>query len=185
MSKEPTSLDEWDLLRTIWVLASQDENPLMTYQGIRIRLSLPDDYDVQNMVRRHVDLFREGMPSKILELWKVDMRDGRRLPPWIKQAVGASRDQLINSLGPNDGFRSQKRTGDPAPSSLDVIKWGQALIEEKRKAQSEALEATARTAKDAREETEKKWEKWKPYVIAIISALAGIIAAIIAARWKR
>jgi len=45
--------DDLDVLSAIWILASNDENPLITYQGLRFRLDLPVDYEVRECIRKH------------------------------------------------------------------------------------------------------------------------------------
>jgi len=60
-----------DILSSIWVLASNDENPQITYEGIRYRLGLPDDFDVRTLVQSRGELFRQQIQQKQLDSWQV------------------------------------------------------------------------------------------------------------------
>jgi len=105
--------DEFAVLAAIWILASNDESPLITYRGVQHRLNLSQDFDVRTLVRRHGELFRLGMPASRLEQWKSDMRADRQLPAWIREISGDERAQLINGLKPEDGFRGHSFGQEP------------------------------------------------------------------------
>lgn len=57
------SARDFDLTAGIWVLASQDENPTMTYVGIATRLAV-EQKRVRQLVKCRPDLFRPGVPPK-------------------------------------------------------------------------------------------------------------------------
>jgi hypothetical protein len=164
-----TDTDEFAVLAAMWILASNDDNPLITYRSVQDRLNLPESFDVRELVRRHGELFRLRMPPSRLDQWKSDMRAGRRLPSWLKEATAADRAQLIDALTPEDGFRSQFRSGADAPrSDVAVIEWGLGHIERLRKAKSEARAATA-----------KSWQMWLVLGATILGVIATIVAAVL------
>ena len=169
MTIKADSPDEYAVLAAIWILASNDETSLITYRGVQHRLNLPADYDVQDLVRRHGELFRLGMPASRLEQWKNAMRDGNRLPSWIREAADQERTQLIDAISSSDGFRSQFRAELAAPKSeMAVIDWGLSHIERLRKAHTEAREATA-----------KSWHMWLVFAIGVLGVAATIIVALV------
>lgn len=164
-----TDPDEFAVLAAIWILASNDENALITYRGVQHRLNLSNDFDVPRLVRNHGELFRLGMPESRLQRWREDMRAGKRLPSWIREVAGDERVKLIEALRPDDGFRSQFRSGDNAPKSeVAVIEWGLSHIERLRKAQGEAREAMA-----------KSWQMWLVFATSLLGVIATIAVALL------
>lgn len=160
--------DEYAILSAVWILACNDERSLITYPGLAYRLNLPS-HEIENLVRDHGELFRQGMPDRRLERWKEEMRAGRHLPAFIRDAEPKLHQQMIDSLGPQDGFRSQFRAELDAPrSEVAVIEWGLNHIERLRKARSEAREATA-----------KSWQLWLVFVTSILGILATICTAVV------
>ncbi|HEV7242500.1 MAG TPA: hypothetical protein VGQ36_24940 [Thermoanaerobaculia bacterium] len=161
--------DEFAVLAAIWILANNDENALITYRGVQHRLNLSNEFDVRGLVSRHGELFRLSMPESRLQRWREDMKAGKRLPSWIREMAVGERAQLIEALKPNDGFRSQFRSGDNAPKSeVAVIEWGLGHIERLRKARSEAREATV-----------KSWQIWLVFVTSFLGVIATIVAALL------
>ena len=79
MAKHPEP-DDLDLLSAIWILASNDDNPLITYRGLTFRLGLPNSFDVRAIVRSRPEMFRPGVLPSRLEKWKVQLREGRNVP---------------------------------------------------------------------------------------------------------
>lgn len=159
-----TRPDEFTILGATWILASNDENPLITYEGVRQRLNLEPDFDVRGLVRRHGELFRRGMPQQRLDDWKNRMRAGRAVPSWIREAPEIDRQGMIDALSPDDGFRSQFRSTSDAPKTeVPIIEWGLAHIERLRKARNEAREASA-----------KSWQMWLVFATSVLGILATI-----------
>jgi hypothetical protein len=135
-----TSVDELDILSAIWIMASNDQNPIMTYEGIRYRLNLPEDFNVKTLIKERGELFRQGIASHRLDLWKADMKSGKHLPSWIRNIEDeATRKSIIESLTIEDIFQSQFRATPDAPKTeIEVIKWGLEHIDRLRKANIEA-----------------------------------------------
>lgn len=79
-----SDLEELDLISAVWIFASNDENHLITFEGTRERLGLEESFDVKSLVLRRRELFRPGAPPGELEEWQASMRNGSRLPTWIK-----------------------------------------------------------------------------------------------------
>lgn len=77
-------VEELDVLSAIWILACNDENPILTYEGIRYRLNLPATYDVRALIRKRGELFRLGANPEAFEQWKGRMLSGKHLPAWIR-----------------------------------------------------------------------------------------------------
>ena len=72
--------DVFDILSATWILACNDENPIMTYEGIRYRLNLPKDYDIRKLIQSRGELFRRGVPYYRLRECKQQMLERKRLP---------------------------------------------------------------------------------------------------------
>lgn len=160
--------DEFDILSATWILSCNDENPSMSYEGIRCRLGLPTDYDIKGLIQRHGELFRKGVPRPRLEWWKDQMRLGKHLPAWIREIDDEiTRKNLVEALSPDDIFRSQFRTANEAPQSpVEIIDWGLQHIDRLRKANFEY-----------REQTAKRWEIWLVFLVSIINIIVSIFIA--------
>ena len=140
--------DEFALLSAIWIMASNDDTPLMTYESLRARLTLPSGYDLTGLVGQHPELFRRKMQLSALNEWKTEMLAGKRLPAFIRDAPATDRVAMIAALKPEDGFRSQFRASRAANrSDVAVIEWGLNHIERLRKASFEVRDATARSGR--------------------------------------
>lgn len=129
MHREAKKLSDpelFDVLAATWVLACNDDNNFITYEGVIDRLSLSKGFDIRGLIASRRELFRLRMPPRRLERWKTEMRAGRRRPAWIAEIQEpALLEQTIDSLSPDDGFRSQFRTEDDAPkSSTETMEWG-------------------------------------------------------------
>jgi hypothetical protein len=170
-------VDDLDIVSAVWILASNDETSLITYEGIRYRLDLLPSFDVRNLVRKRGALFRTGANAKHLEAWKEEMLAGRHLPSWIRAiADNAEREKTIRGLTVDDVFRSQFRTSRSSGvqpwhadrSPIEVINWGLEHIDRLRKANLEAREATA-----------KSWQMWLIFGGTVLSIATQIIIAIV------
>jgi len=155
--KEP---DVFDILSAAWILACNDENEIITYEGIKYRLNLPDNYNVKALIQSRGELFRRGVPRYRLKEWKEDMLAERHLPSWILEIEEPSaRKQAIEALTPDDVFRSQFRAEKDAPRApVEIIDWGLQHIDRLRKASIEA-----------REQSAKSWQMWLVFVVGIIN----------------
>jgi hypothetical protein len=165
--KENNKLDktsDLDTVSSIWILASNDENFLITYEGIKDRLNISDIQYIKELVKLHRELFRLNAPSKALMEWKSQMRMGQRLPSWIRTFPKESeeRKNAIDSIKEEDVFRSQFRTKSGTPASnISIINWG--------------LEHIERIRKNAEE---KKQEKKKYFITHILPILYFAISFI-------
>ncbi len=142
-----TEPDIFDILSAIWVMSCNDENPIVTYEGIRYRLRLASDFDVQGLVRSRPELFRPGVSLIRLKLWKENMLSGKSLPSWIREEENeATQREMILSLGTGDVFRSQFRAKlGSAQSSIATIEWGLHHIDRLRRANLEAHQEVAKS----------------------------------------
>jgi hypothetical protein len=138
--------DEFDILSAIWILASNDEDSIITYEGIKYRLDLPGAFDIRGLVKSHGELFRRGITTYQLEELKRDMLAGKRLPPWIRDIEDLSdRNATIQGLTTHDAIRSQFRAEENAPrSDIKIIDWGLQHIHRLRKASIEHREQKAK-----------------------------------------
>jgi hypothetical protein len=160
--------DEYAILSAVWILACNDETSSLTFRGLIYRLNLPSHYDIQSLVHKHGELFRKGMSERWLKQWKAEMRTGKNMPYFIRDAEPELQQQMIEALAPKDGFRSQFRREFDAPrSEVAIIEWGLNHIERLRKARSEAREATA-----------KSWQIWLVFATSVLGVLATITAAL-------
>lgn len=141
------SPEEFGILSAIWILASNDENPTITYEGIRYRLNLPIDYDLKLLIQSHGELFRRGIPQQRLDRWKQDMMGGKQIPSWLREIDDPEeRQKRIQALTPDDVFRSQFRAERDAPKSeIQIIEWGLEHIDHLRRANLESWDQSAKT----------------------------------------
>lgn len=165
--KEP---DVFDILSATWIMASNDENEMITYEGIKSRLNLPSNYNVKELIQSRGELFRKGVPESRLRDWKSEMRAGRHLPIWIKEIDdNTERSKAIDNLTTDDVFRSQFRAGKDSPQSpIEIINWGLEHIERLRKA-----------SLDAREQSAKRWEIWLVFIVSLINIGVTIAFALL------
>jgi hypothetical protein len=158
--------DDLDLLSSIWIMASNDETHLMTYEGIRHRLSLPRDFDVKALIKRRPELFRPGASPLALDDWKGKMLQGRSLPAWLR-VLSDDQERLsaIKALSIEDVFRSQFRAPRASERSpIEIIRWGLEHLERLRKAKLEEREATA-----------KSWQVWLIFGVSVVNVIATVI----------
>lgn len=140
-------IEDLDLISAIWILACNDDNPLITYRGLSRRLGLADDFDIVRVVRSRPELFRPGVTRRRLETWKEEMRANKRIPGWIRDLpTSAERLAAIENLQTADVFRSQFRSQaiQEERSPIEVIRWGLEHLDRLRKATSEVKEARVR-----------------------------------------
>jgi hypothetical protein len=162
-------LEELDLVTAVWILASNDENHLVTFEGIRERLGLDAGFDVRGLVLKRRELFRPGAPPGELEEWQTSMRKGSRLPAWIKLIEDDSkRLSAIDGLSQKDVFRSQFRASRGSPKSeVQVLSWGLDHIDRIRKSKAASQEVSA-----------KSWQMWSVFIVGVLNILAtiGVVA---------
>jgi hypothetical protein len=169
MAKERDS-DELDLISTIWILASNDDNALITYRGLIHRLDLPKNYDVKKLVASRPELFRLGATENRVNEWKSLLLGGKGIPSWLKYIESdEERKAVIENLSPNDVFRSQFRTHSNAERSpIEIISWGLQHLDRLRKAKIEAKDSVA-----------KEKQMWLVFWVGISGIVAQIIIAIL------
>jgi len=169
--KVPDTQDEFGILFALWILASNDENPIITYAGIKYRLDLPEHYELEALVRKRGELFRRRVPPYRLEKWKARLRENPiRRPAWIQnKGDEALQLQALEALTVDDVFRSQFRAGEEAPrSSTEIIAWGLEHIERLRK-----------SSQEAREEKIKSLQLWSVIILSLINIAVTILVAIL------
>jgi hypothetical protein len=165
--KAKSNRDKFDVLSALWVLACNDPISIMSYNGIRYRLKLPPDCDIESLVEERGELFRPGVPSRRLEEWKAAMQSQvSKRPAWIRDLEDeASQLNAIEALSVDDVFRSQFRTEkDALPSTLEILDWGLQHIERLRKANLEA-----------REEVIKRWQLWSVIILSIANIAVTLL----------
>ncbi len=159
--------DKFDVLSAVWVLACNDPISIMSYNGIKFRLKLSTDYDIESLIEERGEFFRPGIPSRRLEEWKTAMQlQVSKRPAWIRDLEDeASQLEAINALSVDDVFRSQFRTEkDAPPSTLEVLGWGLQHIERLRKANLEA-----------REEVIKRWQLWSVIILSVVNIVVTLL----------
>jgi hypothetical protein len=174
MKKRPqliNSRDKFDILSAAWVLACNDPISIMTYKGIKYRLNLPNNYDLESLVEERGELFRPKVPLRRLNEWRIEMQSHiSKRPAWIRDLENDTLQlKAIKELTVDDIFRSQFRTEkDAPPSSLEIIDWGLQHIERLRKGNLEA-----------REEVIKRWQLWSVIILSITNILVTVIVALL------
>lgn len=151
--------DDLDTVSAIWILASNDENPLITYKGLIHRLGLPANCDVKAIVASRPELFRPGATESRIISWKVNLRAGKSLPGWLREiADDTQRGAAIEAISPSDVFRSQFRAHSNAQRSpIEIIKWGLEHLDRLRKAKAEANDASV-----------KRWQMWLVFWVTLL-----------------
>jgi hypothetical protein len=164
-------INEYGILSAVWILASNDENPMMLYGSIRFRLGLPDSSDIETLIKKHGELFRQRCPQIRLDTWKQSMQVEQRRPLWIQEMDKDSQETVIQSLTVDDVFRSQFRVVPNAPKSdVNIIDWGLEHIDRLRKADSDKREA--------------RWKWLKEGVIPVLSLIIALITIVITAYFQ-
>lgn len=163
-------LEEFDLVSAVWIFSCNDENHVITYEGIRERLGLDASFDVRGLILKRRELFRPGAPPDELEEWQSSMRKGSRLPTWIALIEDHSkRVNIIDSLSQKDVFRSQFRPNRGSPKSgVEVLGWGLEHIDRIRKSKVASQEASA-----------KSWQMWLVFFIGLANIIATIAVAVV------
>lgn len=133
--------NDFDVLSAAWVFACNDDNELITYEGIKHRLGLPANYDVQRLIRTRGELFRQGVTRTRLGEWKNQLIQGKNVPSWIRELDDEKRTVTIYHLRADDVFRSQFRAERRAErTSIEIVEWGLRHIDRLRKAGFEERE---------------------------------------------
>jgi hypothetical protein len=134
--------DQLDILSAIWIMSCNDENPTITFKGIKYRLGLPESYDVYSLVKSRGELFRLGIPQRRLVKWKQDMLNGSHLPSWVRDIENdIDRTAVIGNISTDDVFRNQFRAGFESPRApIEIIDWGLEHIERLRRVNAEVSE---------------------------------------------
>lgn len=146
--KKMLTPEQFDNLTTIWVLSSNDVNPIMTYKGIIYRLDLDEKYDVKGLVNHHQELFRLKVPPRHLENWKKEMRvDETKRPSYMRCENEQRQREMIEEITVDDVFRSQFRlVENAARTSIEIIDWGLQHLDRQRKAGLEYQQTIATKA---------------------------------------
>jgi hypothetical protein len=131
--------EDLDMLSAIWVISSNDDNPIISYRGLCVRLAFSDEKRLRQLVYGRRDLFRLRVLNSRMDNWKNEMRNGKKLPVWISEIESKNQRRIeIDALKPDDVFRNQFRIEDGAPKcDLKTIDWGVQYIERLRKAASD------------------------------------------------
>lgn len=167
MAKRKTdTANHLDILCSIWILACNDKNPQISYQGITQRLGLPEDFDVRTLVQSRGELFRKETTPNQLNSWKEEMLIGKNLPNWIREIEDQQKRIVkINSLKVEDVFRSQFRPEQNSPrSDIQIIDWGLQHIDRLRRAELET--------------NNEKIRKFTSIYLPIMSTVVAVIAVI-------
>lgn len=129
-------------------------------------MELPDSFDLEGLIKKHPELFRLKVPNLRLDKWKQEMLSGKKLTFWVSEFSDENeRKKAIESLTPDDCFRSQFRAEKDAPRSpIEIIYWGLQHIERLRKVKVEI------------EETKRKW--LREAVIPLLSLIIGLAAIV-------
>ena len=160
--------DDLDIVSAIWILSCNDENPIITYEGIKYRLNLPEEFDLKGLVKSRGELFREKVPERRLKGWKKLMMQGNHQPSWIKDIQDDDgRKKKIESITTEDVFRNQFRWQNNAPAApIEIIEWGLQHIDRLRKANIESKEKRLKKISNI----------WIP-LISMVVALFAIVSS--------
>jgi hypothetical protein len=180
---------------TVWMFASQDNNAILTYQGVAERMIMKEE-DVKSVVRDWRELFRPGANPADLKKWKKDLqdflekeektgelqakypnsfrqiqeKDGKEVRNW------ESERKFIDKLNNDHMFRSQFRlTKDAKQSDLETIRLGLDFIERNRLSWQE-YESNKREAilNAQKEERERRFGR-RTFGIGVATVAAGVL----------
>ena len=162
-------VDEFDVLSAVWILSCNDENPIITYDGLKHRLGLPSGYDIKSLIAKRGELFRKRVSDDRLQQWKNEMLAGKGVPSWIKVLNSEDdRRNAINAITAHDVFRCQFRASKNAEKSpIEVINWGLQHIDRLRKAKLESKDVSA-----------KQWQVWLVFGAAVVGVIVQVIIAV-------
>lgn len=117
--------DDYQVLTASWILASNDENNLMTYKSIGKRLDITDIEHIKQLINSHGELFRKGATKESIDEWKSNMLDDIQKPSWMRELTKVEFAKEILHLSKEDIFRSQFRVEKNAKKSdVNLIEWG-------------------------------------------------------------
>lgn len=160
--------DKFDILSSIWILSCNDENSIISYSGLKYRLNLDNEFNLEGLIRSRRELFRTIVPQSWINEWKIEMSQGKRIPMWIREHESKERKKIIDSLSSTDFFRCQFRTlkgAEKAP--IEIIDWGLKHIDRLRKIEVEKNEAKI-----------KKWtHMWIP-IASMVVALVAVLSSV-------
>lgn len=153
-------------------MSCNDDNPLMFYESVRVRLQQDSDKKVKELISIRSELFRKGSTAALAK-WKQRKKKGSydRIPDWIKKSANDCNDfneikKIIDELGSEDVFHSQFRTSTGAPkSSIEVIDWGLKHIDRLRSAEYQEVDRTFKT-----------WQLWSVIVLGVLNIVVTLYA---------
>lgn len=169
--EEIRQIVEFDILTSVWIMASNDQNPFMLYETVRRRLDLPDNYPLEKIIAKRSELFRKKVPEYRIDSLKKDWikkcdLDEKKIPSFLQKfQTKEERINYLNSISEKDIFRSQFRIENDADrSDIEIIDWGLKHIE--------------RLRNNLIEEREKKKRNYKEIWIPIGSLILTMIILI-------
>ena len=140
-----STTEHFATLTAIWILASNDERPEISYAGLEHRLHPSKHTDFRQLISDRGELFRLSIPIDRLNKLKSIYRQGGHLPSWLRELPENSRNTAIEQLTADDFFRSQFRAEPNAPrSQIEIVDWGLKHIDRLRLAETEKRETRAR-----------------------------------------
>lgn len=157
--------DELSQIAAIWILASNDEDSIITYKGIADRLGININ-TVQSLINRRRELFRLGASQDHIDGLKRKLGSLQldRMPAWLQKISNdIERNSAIENINYDSVFRSQFRTQDRAPKSpLEIVEWGLRHLDSLRKAEGE--------------KQEKKFKNWQSLftLLSLLLALSSL-----------
>lgn len=157
--------DDYQILTASWIMASNDENNLMTYKSIGKRLDITDIEHIKKLIKSRGELFRLGATKAAIDEWKSQMVEELQRPSWMRELSEAEFAKEKLRLSKDDIFRSQFRTERNAKKSdVNIIDWGLRHLE--------------RLYTNESSQTKTKIQIWT-LIIAALGAVLGIVNILI------
>jgi hypothetical protein len=155
--------DDLDFLASIWILSCNEENSIITYEGLKYRLNPPSHIDLKKLIHSRVELFRRRVPEHRLNEWKTEKLRGEKLPSFLCALDADERKVKINSIKVDDVFRNQLRAEVGSErTSLEILSWGLQHIDNMRKSRAEKREG--------------KLKKWTSMVLPLSSLILALLS---------
>jgi hypothetical protein len=121
----------WGNLFATWILACNDEQPIIFYKSLAERLGCDNTDDLREMVKNHRELFRP-MKEATLNKYKKHYMDKPHCFPKVLNTNNESVEDAWRHITTEDAFTSQfRRKPDEKKSSDDLRDWGVNYIQKR------------------------------------------------------
>lgn len=169
MFKPKDKTTKWGNLFAIWIMASNEKQPIMFYRSLMEKLYFKNEEELREMISNNRELFWP-MSEAVIKFFKKHYKANHDFcPRWMSDGKTHEEiDATIDLLQSNDAFTCQFRRNVDDPRCSDEIReWGSNYIEKKWN-----LEVKAN------EELHRFWGTLIPAISIIATVLVSVLAII-------